>query len=156
MIAAIGALMVLVSLFLDWFEPELSAWTVFEIVDLLLAVISLAVLWSVYRRLAARAPRATREVWIPAAALAAFVLVVVALVNHPPAAVGLDEEVGIWIALAGSLLMALGALADRAEVSLSVNVRRPADEHAASTASEPTPVPAGEDPATQPLGERRS
>ena len=39
---AIGAAALLVSLFLNWFKPELTAWTAFEIVDLLLALIALA------------------------------------------------------------------------------------------------------------------
>lgn len=41
-LAAVAALLLLVSLFLDWYEPGFSAWTVFEFLDLLLAVLALA------------------------------------------------------------------------------------------------------------------
>src|SRR5215207_3430262 len=36
-LALIGALMLLVSLFLDWFEAGATAWEVFEVLDLVLA-----------------------------------------------------------------------------------------------------------------------
>ncbi len=46
-LAAIGAVVLFVSLFLNWFEPGLDAWTVFEIEDLLLAALALFTLYAV-------------------------------------------------------------------------------------------------------------
>ena len=37
LVAAAGAVMLLVSLWLHWFEPELSAWETFEVWDIVLA-----------------------------------------------------------------------------------------------------------------------
>jgi hypothetical protein len=157
-LAAVGALMLLVSLFLDWYEPDLSAWTSFEIVDLLLAAISVAVLVAAVSRLtgAPRGGPVIRDAWLPVLAGAALVLVAVSLVNHPPATINLGEKVGIWIALAGSLLMLLGALAGRARVSFSLSFREPEPGRPVEPRSgrgEPAPPPAGET-GTQRLGGR--
>jgi hypothetical protein len=158
-LAGVGAAMVLVSLFLDWFEPDLSAWTTFEIVDLLLAAISAAIIVAAVSRLA-RAPGGRpliRDSWLPVLGGAAVLLIVVALVNHPPATVGLDEKVGIWIALAGSLLMLVGTLAGRARVSLSFSIREP--ERGPPMEPPPTraePPPPSSEAATRPLGPRGS
>jgi hypothetical protein len=148
-LAAIGALMLLVSLFLDWYEPDLSAWTSFEIVDLLLAAISVAVLVAAVSRLTrapARAP-VIGDPWLPVLAGAALVLVALSLVNHPPATINLGEKVGIWIALAGSLVMLLGALAGRARVSFSFSFREPEPGRPVE------PAPAREAPPPPPTGE---
>jgi hypothetical protein len=158
-VAALGALLVLVSLFLDWYEPDLSAWTTFEIVDLLLAAISVAVIVAAVSRLT-RSPTAgplIRDAWLPLLAGAAVLLVAVALVNHPPAAVNLGEKVGIWLALAGSLVMLVGSLAGRSRIAISFSYREPEPgrpvEPAAGRA-EPAPPPAGET-GTQRLGDTR-
>lgn len=159
LVAAVGGLMVLVSLFLDWYEPDLSAWTTFEIVDLLLAAISAAVLVAAYSRLTrspARTP-AIRDAWLPVLAGAAVLLVALSLVNHPPAAINLGEKVGIWIALAGSLLMLLGALAGRARISFSFSFREPEPGRPVEPSprsAEPAPPPTGET-GTQRLGGTR-
>lgn len=157
-LAAVGALMVLVSLFLDWYEPDLSAWTSFEIVDLLLASISVAVIAAAVSRLTRTAGRRPliRDPWLPVLAAIALVLVAVSLVNHPPATVNLGEKVGIWIALAGALLMLLGSLLGRARISLSFSVREPEPGRPAEpppARGEPVPPPTGET-GTQRLGGR--
>jgi hypothetical protein len=159
LVAAVGALMVFVSLFLDWFEPDLSAWTVFEIVDLLLAAISVAVIVAAVSRLP-RAPTrrpVIRDAWLPILAAAALVLVALSLVNHPPAAINLGEKAGIWIALAGSLLMVLGTLAGRARISFSFSFREPEPGRPAeppASRGQPAPPPTGET-GTQRLGGTR-
>jgi len=147
--AAVGAHLVLVSLFLDWFEPDLSAWTSFEIVDLLLAALSVATIVSAVSRLtrtSARGP-VIRDAWLPVLAGAAFVLVAVSLVNHPPAAVNLGEKVGIWIALGGSLLMLIGSLAGRTRISFSFSFREPEPGRPVQ------PPPASGEPATPPTSD---
>lgn len=159
LVAAVGALMVFVSLFLDWYEPDLSAWTSFEIVDLLLAGISAAVLVAAVSRLrgsSARGP-VIRDAWLPVLAATAFVLVALSLVNHPPATVNLGEKAGIWIALGGSLLMLLGTLARRTRVSFSFSFREPEPGRPVEpppAPAEPAPPSTGET-GTQRLGETR-
>jgi hypothetical protein len=125
LLLGIGALALLVSLFLDWFEPELTAWTVFEIVDLLLAATAIGVIFGV---VAEAAPgtglRALPPAAAPVLALVAFVLVVATLINHPPAAVGRSLDTGAWIGLVGAVLMVVGAMLGVGRVSVVVT-RKP-------------------------------
>jgi hypothetical protein len=121
LIAALGAVILLVSLFLNWFKPELTAWTVFEFVDLLLAALAVATLLGVFAQAVPSAgmkvPSWAASPWI---GLIALLLVVVTLVNHPPAAVGRDLDTGVWVGLAGAILMALGGLLGFGRVSLVI------------------------------------
>ena len=39
-LVGLGALVLLVSLFLDWYEPDVTAWEAFEVLDLLLAALA--------------------------------------------------------------------------------------------------------------------
>ncbi len=159
LLAAVGALMVLISLFLDWYEPDLSAWTTFEIVDLLLAAISVAFIVAVVSRLTGTRTRGpvVRDAWLPVLAVGTLVLVALSLVNHPPAAINLGEKVGIWIALAGSLVMVIGSLAGRTRISFSFSFREPEPGRPVEPSSgrgEPAPPPTGET-GTQRLGGTR-
>ena len=61
-LVGLGALLLLVSVFLDWYEPNVTAWQAFEVLDLLMAALSLAALVAVVgtvRPDAARASSAT-------------------------------------------------------------------------------------------------
>ncbi|MGI8460261.1 MAG: hypothetical protein ACR2OC_01310 [Solirubrobacterales bacterium] len=136
-LAALGALLVLVSLFLDWFAPGLSAWTVFESLDMVLAAIAIATLAGVVPRLLARGASARAlvpEGLLPVLGVAAFVVVGIQLLNHPPAAIGRDEEVGAWLALAGATLLLIGTTLVRTRVTISMSRREPS----AGTTSETT------------------
>ncbi len=165
LLAAVGAILVLVSLFLDWFEPGLTGWTVFEALDLLLAAASLAVLAVAARSFGFTVVDQRAGV---AAATVAFVVVVSQLINHPPAATEADLEVGAWIALAGALLMLLGALISRTGVSLAVVLensdrRGPAGGQAGGHGSAPgspaattSPTPGVTEPRTVPIPPEQS
>ena len=127
-VAAVGALVLVVSLFLDWFgdDPEgFSAWTVFEVIDLALAGIGLLALSTFLSRngIEPRLPQA------PLLLLGAAALVLTAsqLIDHPPAVAvsEADPQTGAWLALAGSLLLLGGALMSIARVSFSVEQREP-------------------------------
>src|SRR5213593_4623312 len=98
-LAAAGAVVLLVSLFLHWYRPGVSAWTVFETLDLVLAVLALAALGCVLAELGLGAWASPR--WLPALGAVALVIVCAALVNHPPAAIGHRPDVGICLALGG-------------------------------------------------------
>jgi hypothetical protein len=131
LLVALGAVALLVSLFLDWYGDEdsdsaLSGWTSFEIVDLLLAATALAALYAAIVRVAAlwRAPSAP-EVLLRLAGPLALVLVIVALIDPPPILAGIDpgREQGIWIALAATAVMTLGAILSSMRISVVVSAR---------------------------------
>jgi len=150
LLAAVGAILVLVSLFLDWFEPGLTGWTVFEALDLVLAAAALTVLGVAARSFGFTLVDKRAGV---AAAAVAFLVVVSQLIDHPPAAIGADVEVGAWLALAGALLMLLGALMSRTGVSLAVvlvNSGRPGPAGGSTERHSSPPPPRA--PATPPAG----
>lgn len=151
LLAALGAMLLFVSLFLDWYEPGLSAWTVFEVVDLLLAVIALTVVLTVAFELARRPLGLDGERWLPILAAAALLLVVVSIVNNPPAVNGRGEDVGAWIALTGAILMGAGALLGQRRIAIVVSAapRGNARTPAGNLDTEPR-GPTG--PATEPAG----
>jgi peptidoglycan/LPS O-acetylase OafA/YrhL len=157
-LVAIGAIALIVSLFLSWYEPGRSAWTVFEVWDIVLAAIGIAALAAIVpaRRTDVRDEHIVPERWLPALAGAALVIVVVSLINHPPAARGASPEVGAWLALGAAILLGAGAILSRARISLVITLR---SRERASTAPPPPPAPEPEPPdadleaetATQPL-----
>ena len=149
--AGLGALLVFVSLFLDWFEPDLSAWTVFETLDMVLAVLCLATFFLVVPAALGRpVVGGPPESLLVGVGAAAFVIVGIQLLNHPPAAIGLDEEVGAWLALGGSVLMLVGGVLSRTRITFSIAPREPGEPRSRqrATAAAATPPPA--EPATPP------
>jgi hypothetical protein len=151
--AGLGALLLFVSLFLDWFQPSLSAWTVFETLDMVLALLCLATFILIVPKVLGR-PIAggPPESLILVVGAAAFVIVGIQLLNHPPAAVGLDEATGAWLALAGSVLMLVGAILSRARITISVAAREsaPAARPRSSAAAAPPPPEPPPSPAAPP------
>ena len=57
LLIGIGAIMLLVSLFLEWYEPNAEAWDVFEVWDLVLAALAIAALVAVAGRMGFGTPR---------------------------------------------------------------------------------------------------
>ena len=116
-LVAVGAVLLLVSLFIDWYKPGGDAWVVFEWLDVALAGAAIACLIGI-------APRFTglgRAV--PIIAIAALAVVIVQLISPPPAARGSNLDTGAWVALAATVLMALGASLAAASISVTVDVR---------------------------------
>jgi hypothetical protein len=120
-IVAASSLLLLVSLFLDWYTVSLSAWDVFELVDLLLAALAVAAIVLAAGAFLADVDLGDRR-WLPAVAGAALVLVAVSIVNSPPAAAGRDVDTGAWVALAATLGMLIGAVLSLGRISFSVAV----------------------------------
>jgi len=120
---ALGAGLLLVSLFLDWYQPGRSAWEVFEVWDLVLAALSLVALVAAAGRLGLARRRPDSWLIIPSAT--AFVVVIASLLNHPPAAIGFDPMVGIWLALAASILMLAGVAIAVARMSVAIKLEDP-------------------------------
>lgn len=156
--ATVGAVLLAVSLFLDWFKADreesgLSGWTVFEVLDLVLAGLALAALVAAVNRLGYRVPGAPRSL-VPLG-LVAVVVVGSQLLNHPPAGVDRSPEVGIWLALGAAVLILLGGVIGRARISFEFVKDRPAAEPPAATTPppattpRPTSTPAGEDDTTR-------
>ena len=144
LLAAIGAVALFVALFLDWYGPGLTAWTVFEIVDLLLAGIAAFVLLVAALHAANRPLRIDEDRVLPVVGAAALLLVIVSIVNNPPAANGLSEETGAWIALAGAILIGLGAVLAQRRISVVITPRE-------RTGAAHDTDPYGDDEETRPI-----
>jgi hypothetical protein len=123
MVASVGAVLLIVSLFLDWYD-EITGFTVFEFLDLLLVLLALATIASLAGGLGLVRQAPSPEVSL---AVAIFTVLVVAsqVINDPPAVAGggADRDVGIWLALGGSGLMVIGAVLGYARISLAVDKR---------------------------------
>ncbi len=135
-----GALLLFVSLFLEWFQPGADAWEVFEVWDLVLALLAVGALAAVAGRLGyapARPPS-----WILVTAFGALVIVLHAILNPPPVARGLpdgDPAIGLWLALVASVLMAAGAVISVARISVAISTAGPA--HTPPRAADPVHDP---------------
>jgi hypothetical protein len=115
-----GAILLIVSLFLEWYQPGVDAWEIFEAWDLVLAVLALAALVAVAGRLGYGPPRPAS--WLLAPAIAALVIVLFAILNPPPLARSIDGDpgTGLWLALVSAVLMAAGAVLSVARISVAI------------------------------------
>ena len=154
LVALTGAVLLIVSLFLDWYEG-LTGWTVFELVDLVLVGLAL---WTIFSL--AGGFGIVKASFNPGAALIGavitLVIVVTQVINDPPAVAGgggPDKDVGIWLALGGAGLMVAGALLATTHISLAVETRH-RDAAPRGTSAEPgtaEPKDAKADEPTVPL-----
>jgi hypothetical protein len=137
-LVVVGAVALFVSLFLNWYEGPfagegaLSAWTAFELLDIVLAGLALVAIAAAVPILREGPATLISSRWLPWLGLAAFVLVAVTLLNDPPGARDRGLELGAWIGLAGAALLAVGGLLSFARVSLVVSMR-PADAEPTKT-----------------------
>lgn len=117
---ALGAILLLVALFLDWYGP-LTAWNAFEVTDVVLAALAVAALVAAVGLLAPELEYVEQRfvAWI---AGAAFVLVAAELLDPPPAAGGESLGTGAWLALASAVVMVIGTVLSLGRVSLNVAV----------------------------------
>ena len=145
LVAALGALLLIVSLFIDWYQ-DVTGFTIFEFIDLLLLALALLTLAAL-----AAAMGFLRAGLTPghAVVIAVLALIVVfsQIVNDPPqvaAAGGVEKDTGIWLALAGTALMVAGAVLSSVKLAIAVEPR----ERRASREQPPreTPAPSSEAP----------
>jgi hypothetical protein len=118
-LVAVGAVLLLVSLFIDWYDPGGDAWAVFETLDVLLAGAAVC-------GLLAMAPRfGTGGLGraLPLISVVAFAIVLVQLIDPPPVVNDSNLATGAWLALAATATMALGAILGAASISVTVDVR---------------------------------
>ncbi|HEX5898522.1 MAG TPA: hypothetical protein VFY32_03905 [Solirubrobacteraceae bacterium] len=118
-LVAVGAVLLLVSLFIDWYDPGGDAWAVFESLDLVLAAAAVCGLLAVAPRFGAGGLGRA----LPLITAIAFGVVVVQLFDPPPVVSESDLATGAWLALAATTLMAGGALLGAASISVTVDVR---------------------------------
>jgi hypothetical protein len=157
-LATLGALALLVSLFLTWYDPGRDAWTVFELNDLVLAALGLlALASSLPGLLGSPRLRFTPDASIPYAGVGALIIVTATLIQAPPSAAHGSPQFGAWFALGAAVAITLGGLLLRARVSVVITLR-PRDRNRTSTvrvASRPEgrmpePPPADPDTADEP------
>jgi hypothetical protein len=146
LIVAVGSLVLLVSLFMDWYAGE-TAWGAFEVADVLLAALGIAALFVALGQIAEEIAVIDRG-WLPAVVLAATLLVVAEILSPPPAVGGADPQEGAWIAFASALVMLVGTVLSLGRVSFSFAIegREPrqrvaAVDHRPPTTEAGAPVP---------------
>ncbi len=131
LLAGFGGLVLGVGMFLPWFEFDsgnLDAWKAFTLIDVLLALAALGglgVFWLTLTRSTPAIPVAA-EVWTTLLGLLATVCVVFRVLDHP--AGSFDTCVGLWVGLAGAMLILLGTW-------LGLNDERPLRKRPISSAS---------------------
>ena len=118
-LVAVGAVLLLVSLFIRWYDPGGDAWAVFESLDLVLAGAAVCGLLAVAPRFGTGGLGRA----LPIISVAAFAVVLVQLIDPPLVVRHSDLATGAWLALAATATMALGALLGAASISVTVDVR---------------------------------
>ena len=120
LLIGLGALLLFISLFLDWYQPGATAWDVFEAWDLVLALLAVAALVAAASRMGFGPPRPAS--WLIGPAVGALVIVLFAIINPPPVvrAIDGDPDTGLWLASAASALMTAGALLSVARISVAL------------------------------------
>jgi hypothetical protein len=136
LVAAVGGVLLIVSLGLDWYG-DLSGFTSFEVLDLVLVVLALVTLAALAAALGLlRTPlRPGTELVI---GITALIIVLSQLIDHPPAGIERDVETGLWLGLAGSVLMVAGAVLSTARIAIAVEPR------SRGAAAAPPPPPSEE------------
>jgi hypothetical protein len=164
LVASVGAVLLIVSLFLDWYEG-VTGFTAFEFLDLLLVLLALATIASLVGGLGLVKPAPSPTVSLAVALFTIFV-VLTQIVNDPPAVVltGTDQDIGIWLGLSGAALMVAGGVLGYASISLAFEPRSgdsggDRDVTGVSPSSPPRPAPepgrhvASDDDPTRPLSD---
>ena len=149
LISAIGAILLIVSLFIDWYDG-LTGYTVFEFIDLLLTGLALAALFALAAAMGAvRTPM--RPGVLLGIGLLALIVVLSQVVNDPPAVAGpngRDQATGIWLALGGAALMVAGAVLSTARIAISIEPRDGRPTPSVTRTEEP-PTVADDEPPTR-------
>ncbi|MGK2938265.1 MAG: hypothetical protein ACSLFR_10750 [Solirubrobacteraceae bacterium] len=149
--ALFGAVLLLVSPFLTWFDPGGSAWTLFELLDLVLVGIALYIGVTATTRLL-DVDRGADPRGVPIAGGVALAAVLATMLEPPPVALDASTGFGAWLALLGSVIILAAGLLDLARVSVTVSVGAREDdeqtdapvrtERGPQTWTPPAPAPA--------------
>ena len=145
LIVAVGSLVLLVSLFMDWYAGE-TAWGVFEVADVLLGALAIAALLASLGLIAEEIAVIDGR-WLPPAVIAATVLVIAEILSPPPVVGGADPQEGAWVAFAAALVMLLGTVLSLGRVSFSFAIEgREPRRRVAAVDHRPPPTETGQQP----------
>src|SRR5215207_10393998 len=120
LLVALGAIVLLVSLFIEWYGT-LTAWEAFEVVEVLLAVLAVGGLVIAVGLLLPDLGYFERR-WLPPVVAAATILVVAEVIDPPPIADGEDLAAGAWLAFGAVFLMCAGALLTFGRLSFALSL----------------------------------
>ena len=129
LLVLVGAIVLLVSLFLNWWtgpadQVLVSAWTALEVADLVLAAIAVIAILLVLPAPPCKADfNKSGAAWLPWLGPISLVVIAAALINDPPAVNGLSLAVGAWIGLGGAIAMTVGGILRRVGLSVSISRR---------------------------------
>jgi uncharacterized membrane protein len=155
-LVGLGALILLISLFLDWYQPVVTAWDAFEVLDLLLAALGIAALAGAVGAIRPEATVVERH-WLPAIVAAITIIVVAQLLNPPPVLADGDLDLGAWLALGAAIVMCLGTLLTLGRISFALTVEGRDTRRRVSAVDHRADDPATtEGPAIKPLGDEQS
>jgi hypothetical protein len=147
-LAAIGGLLLIVSLGLDWYGP-FSGFTSFEFLDLLLVLLALVTLVALATALGLlHTP--LRPGTSLVVGVTALIVVASQLINHPPVGTDRDVETGLWLGLGGAALMVAGAVLSTARIAIAVEPRERGSATPPVTRTDEAPTVADEPPPTRP------
>ena len=121
-IAGIAGVVLLVSLFLDWYRGS-TGWESFAVTDVVLAIAALMGISLVVAGATQRAPavaQAISALTVPVA-IVASVLAVIHTISLPDGADG--RELGLWLGLAGALGVLIGAYRSMGDQSFPATAR---------------------------------
>ena len=172
LLVTLGALLLLVSLFLDWFAGGATAWEAFEVWDLVLFALAVGVVASGIGLMSPDLEVIDRR-FLPGAIAAMAVIVAAQIVDPPPAVAGQEPDTGAWLALGSVIVMCAGGLLTYGRVRVAftveereaptrvsaVDARGPADpttENHPVVASEEDEEPEGERPAKRLFARERT
>jgi hypothetical protein len=119
-LVGLGALLLLVSVFLDWYQPNVTAWEAFEVLDVLMVVLGLAAIVAAFGTVRPDAALIERR-QLPLIVVALAVIVASQILDPPPTVDG-DPEIGAWLALGAVLGMVVGAVLSLGRVSFALTV----------------------------------
>ena len=109
LVVALGALLLLVSLFLNWYDGDITAWDAFEVWDLVLAALARVHARAGDGARGAGARARSRRPRCCSTPVRSTVIVASQIIDQPPAAAGQGREIGCWLALgAAALIMSSG------------------------------------------------
>ena len=120
-LVGLGALVLLVSLFLDWYQPAVSAWEAFEVLDLVLAALGIAALVGAVGAIRPDAVVIERQL-LPAIVAAIAIVVAAQILDPPPVILDGDPDTAAWLALGAAAVMCIGTLLTLGRVSFALTV----------------------------------
>lgn len=124
-LVGIAAILLLVSVFLDWYTPAVTAWDAFEVLDLALVGAGLAALVAAAGVLAPGNAVIERR-WLSVIAVVVLVIVVSQILDPPPGVDG-DPDSGAWLALAAAIALSAGAALSLGRISFAMTVQERGD-----------------------------